>query len=144
MSSLLFRKLAIFLLVSVFFVGCDRKIEIKTGDFLGLHIGMTKAEVRHKLLELGVVSVEPVVNSNLNIDRGSIEKLVLLNSEVAPGICLEDGPGFSLHVAFDADGRSKITYKSAMVDLPSNGFSESQNRQEVLLTIKKLFGNHLW
>ncbi len=83
--------LVIYLMI---FEGFD--VTIKSGNFYGLKIGMSKKDVATILLSQGVLNIQPVVDKHVVVKRESIELLLQLYKE--SGICVSDNKGFSLQI----------------------------------------------
>lgn len=126
-------KRVLYLVAALIFVlctGCERKMKITTGDFQGISIGMPKDSVRSLLSQQGVEVIYPVVDKNIVLKNPSKNDLHELDS--SSGICMGNGSGFEIQVAFDKNEISRLVYSSAYVDPVALGISFPQARQEMM------------
>ncbi len=116
--------------------GCERQIKITAGDFQGMTIGMSKDSVRSILSQQGVDVIYPEVDENITFKDPSEKNLHELY--LSSGICMSNGSGFDLQVAFDKDENSRVVYSSTYVDPEALGIDFPQGRQEMMGKIKAI------
>lgn len=119
--------------IFVLCAGCEREMKITNGDFHGVSIGMSKDSVRSALSQQGIEVIYPVVDDNIILKNPSKNDLHELDS--SSGICMGNGSGFEVQVAFDKNDMSKLVYSSAQVDPVALGISSPQTRQEMMKKI---------